>query len=164
MGDVNKLFVFKSLLTMPSNVLPLHLKQTFPPIIWIFIEGEGCGIESRLTFKIFSTLLWFSPYLLATLISKKVYFRWNFYASETESSLTGNFFYPLIFNEIFFVYCFLGCKGLRFVKCGRARWNSKKTWSWFFYSQTWHNPPKFVDALGQSPESSWTFASFYSYS
>ena len=32
-GDVNKLFVFKSLLTMPSNVLPLHLKQTFPPII-----------------------------------------------------------------------------------------------------------------------------------
>jgi hypothetical protein len=32
-GDVNKLFVFKSLLTMPSNVVPLHLKQTFPPII-----------------------------------------------------------------------------------------------------------------------------------
>ena len=26
---------------MPSNVLPLHLKQTFPPIIWIFTEGEG---------------------------------------------------------------------------------------------------------------------------
>ena len=25
--------VNKSLLTMPSNVLPLHLKQTFPPII-----------------------------------------------------------------------------------------------------------------------------------
>ena len=30
-GDVNN--VFKSLLTMPSNVLPLHLKQTFPPMI-----------------------------------------------------------------------------------------------------------------------------------
>ena len=27
LGDFNKLFVFKSLLTMPSNVLPLHLKQ-----------------------------------------------------------------------------------------------------------------------------------------
>ena len=40
---------------MPSNVLPLHLKQTFPPIIWIFTEGEGDGIESRLPFKIFST-------------------------------------------------------------------------------------------------------------
>ena len=25
--------VFKSLMTMPCNVLPLHLKQTFPPII-----------------------------------------------------------------------------------------------------------------------------------
>ena len=54
--DLNKLFVFESLLTMPSNVLPSHLKQTFPPIIWIFTEGEGDGIESRLLFKIFSTL------------------------------------------------------------------------------------------------------------
>ena len=56
LGDVNKLFVFKSLLTTPSNVLPLHLKQTFPPIIWIFTEGEGDGIKCRLSFKIFSTL------------------------------------------------------------------------------------------------------------
>ena len=39
---------------MPSNVLPLHLKQTFPPIIWFFTEGDG--IESRLPFEIFSTL------------------------------------------------------------------------------------------------------------
>ena len=54
MGDVNKLFVFKSLLTTPSNFLPLHLKQTFLPIIWIFTEGDG--IEFRLPFKIFSTL------------------------------------------------------------------------------------------------------------
>ena len=38
----------------PSNVLPYFLKQTFPPIIWIFNEGDG--IESRLPFKIFSTL------------------------------------------------------------------------------------------------------------
>ena len=49
-------FVFKSLLTMPSNVLPLHLNQTFPPIIWVFTEGEGDGMKSRLPFKIFSTL------------------------------------------------------------------------------------------------------------
>ena len=51
LGDVNKLFVFKSLLTIPSNVLPVQLKQTFPRIIWIFIEGEGDGIESRLPCK-----------------------------------------------------------------------------------------------------------------
>ena len=31
LGDVNKLFDFKSLLTMPSNVLPFHLKQTSHP-------------------------------------------------------------------------------------------------------------------------------------
>ena len=41
---------------MPSNVLPLRLKQTVLPIIWIFTEGEGDEIESRLPFKIFSTL------------------------------------------------------------------------------------------------------------
>ena len=56
LGDVNKLFVLKSLLTMPGHVLTLHLKETFPPIIWIFAEGEGDGIESRLPFRTFSTL------------------------------------------------------------------------------------------------------------
>ena len=53
-GDVNKLFVFKILLTIPSNVLPLHLKQTFLPII--FTEDEGDRIEYRLPLKIFSAL------------------------------------------------------------------------------------------------------------
>ena len=47
-------FVFKKLLTTPSNVLLLHLQQTFLPIIWIFTEGDG--IESMLLFKTFSTL------------------------------------------------------------------------------------------------------------
>ena len=32
LGVVNKLLKTKSMLTMPTNVLPLHLKQTFPPI------------------------------------------------------------------------------------------------------------------------------------
>ena len=41
---------------MPSNVLLLHMKQTFPSIIWIFTEGEGDVIKSRLPFKIFSAL------------------------------------------------------------------------------------------------------------
>ena len=56
-------------------VLPLRLKQNFPPIIWICtegivvnfnikifqytLEGEGDGIKSRLPFNIFSTLLSF---------------------------------------------------------------------------------------------------------
>ena len=42
---------------MPSNFLPLHLKQTFPPIIWNFTKGEGDGIKTRLPFEIFSTLI-----------------------------------------------------------------------------------------------------------
>ena len=36
LDDANKFLNTKSLLIMPSNVLPLRLKQTFPPIIWIF--------------------------------------------------------------------------------------------------------------------------------
>ena len=75
LGDVNKLFVFKALLTTPSNVLPLHLKQIFPPMIWIFTEGEGDRIESRLPFKIFSTLLhWGLPLKYYNL-------RWNYFLS-----------------------------------------------------------------------------------
>ena len=35
---------------MSINVLPLHFKQTFLPIIWIFTEGEE--IESRVPFSI----------------------------------------------------------------------------------------------------------------
>ena len=33
LGVVNKHLDTKSLLTMPSNVLPLPIKQTFPPIV-----------------------------------------------------------------------------------------------------------------------------------
>ena len=32
--------------TMPRNVLPLQLKLTFQPIIWIFTKGECDGIKS----------------------------------------------------------------------------------------------------------------------
>ena len=35
---------------MPSNILPLHLKQTFPTSKF---EGEDDGIESKLPFKKF---------------------------------------------------------------------------------------------------------------
>ena len=42
---------------MPSNVFSLRLKQTFPPIIWIFTEGKGDEFESRIPFKNFSTLM-----------------------------------------------------------------------------------------------------------
>ena len=56
LGDVNKLCVFKSLLTTTSNILPFHLKQTFQPIIWIFTYDKGDGIKFRLPFKIYSTL------------------------------------------------------------------------------------------------------------
>jgi hypothetical protein len=40
-----------------GNVFPLNLKQTFPPIIEFFTEGKGDGMESSLSFNIFSTLV-----------------------------------------------------------------------------------------------------------
>ena len=42
---------------MPSNILPLHLKQHFLPMIRIFNDGEGDAIKSRLPLKKNSTLL-----------------------------------------------------------------------------------------------------------
>ena len=56
LADVNKLFVFRSLLKTSNNVLLLHLKPTFPSIIWIFTDCDCDGIETRLAFRIFSTL------------------------------------------------------------------------------------------------------------
>jgi hypothetical protein len=74
---VIKFFVFKSLLTTPGNVLPLHPKQIFPPIIWIFTKGKGDGIEFRLPFKIFSTyirnILKFGFSEKATKFEKKIF-------------------------------------------------------------------------------------------
>ena len=49
-------FLFSKVCDNAQQCLPFHLKQTFPPIIWIFTEGEGDGIKSRLPSKIFSTL------------------------------------------------------------------------------------------------------------
>ena len=51
LGIVNKLFLFKSLLTTPSNVLPLHLSYSN-----VGNTMEGYKIKSALPFKIFSTL------------------------------------------------------------------------------------------------------------
>ena len=65
--DVNKLFVFQILLATPNNVLPLHLKQTFPPIFQILTEGEGDRRGSRLPF-IFSTLfIWVKGLFLSSM-------------------------------------------------------------------------------------------------
>ena len=60
-------FENERLLTSSSNVLPYYLKQTFPPIIWIFTQGEGDEIESRLSSDIFSTLMNLSYFYLKCL-------------------------------------------------------------------------------------------------
>ena len=52
----------------PAKFLPFHLKQTFLPIIWIFTEGDV--IESRLPFKVFSTLKASTYIFLGSLLFK----------------------------------------------------------------------------------------------
>ena len=47
----SKTFVYNA-----QQCFALHLKQNFQPIIWIFNEVEGDGIESRLPVRIFSSL------------------------------------------------------------------------------------------------------------
>ena len=62
LGVVNKHLDTKSLLTIPSNVLPLPINRpahqaNFPAHDLIFTEDEGDEFESRLPFRIFSTLI-----------------------------------------------------------------------------------------------------------
>ena len=49
LGVVNKLLRTKSFLTLPINVLPYHLKQSFLPKIWIFNQDEEDEIKSKLS-------------------------------------------------------------------------------------------------------------------
>ena len=46
-GQISTLYYFLS--DYGRESLLLHLKQIFPPMIWIFTEGDG--IDSRLPFK-----------------------------------------------------------------------------------------------------------------
>ena len=97
-----------------SNVLPLHLKQTFPQIIWIFTEGDG--IESSLPFKIFSTLILIvrQPRAKTTIKLSKPFKQifppiiWIFTEGDgIESSLLFNIFSTLILIAIPYFFDFI---------------------------------------------------------
>ena len=64
-------FENKKFVDNTQDCFAFHPKQTFPHIIWIFIDNEGDGIKFRLPFKIFSTL--FYDRLLGE-FSKKLFF------------------------------------------------------------------------------------------
>ena len=49
LGIVNKLFIFKSCLVFVDNIQHCFDFTPFPPLIWIFTEGEGDWTESRLS-------------------------------------------------------------------------------------------------------------------
>ena len=54
-GWCQQTFCFQKFVDNAQQYLHLHLKQTFPPIIWIITEGEGDQIDSRQPYRIFST-------------------------------------------------------------------------------------------------------------
>jgi hypothetical protein len=58
LGVANKLFCFQKFVGIAQQCFALlpQVKFTFLPIIQIFTEGEGDGIESRKSYQIFSTL------------------------------------------------------------------------------------------------------------
>ena len=77
LGVVNKL-----LLTMLSNILPLHLKQFFPPIIWFFAEVKVMGLNPGYLLKAFLLYLcmwtlWDKIYLIKNSF-------WKFYEVRSE--------------------------------------------------------------------------------
>ena len=84
LGVVNKLFVFKSLLTTLSNVFPLHFKQVFLPIfefrpkVKVMGLNPGYLVKSSLLYALHSNskswvVFWF----------KKVYFKGKIYSCFT---------------------------------------------------------------------------------
>ena len=119
LGDVNKLFKLlkKKMLTTPSNVWPLHLKQTFPTIILIFIEGEGDGMKSRLLFKIFTTLL--------ISIKKNLHLCYHF-----QMKLKSWFLLCQQVNTCLFSSCSYACSLLLY-------W-----WAWLAHLWLWNSPCK----------------------
>ena len=57
--NVSKHIVFKSLLTMPSNVLPLHLKQTFCPLFEFSVKVMGSNPGYHLKYFLLYLHLYF---------------------------------------------------------------------------------------------------------
>ena len=55
---------------MLTNVLTLHLKSTFPPMIWIFTEGEGDGIFLNLFYLLTFNYLFFITEAATDIIQK----------------------------------------------------------------------------------------------
>ena len=49
-------FFFQKFVDNAQQCFAFTPQTNFPTQIWIFTKGEGDGIESRLPFKIFSTL------------------------------------------------------------------------------------------------------------
>ena len=49
-GWYQQTFCFQKFVDNTQQCFTLHLKQTFPHIIWIFTEGEGDGIQIQATF------------------------------------------------------------------------------------------------------------------
>ena len=68
------------LLTTPSNVLLLHLKPTFLPIIWIFTEGDG--IESRISIFLNHSYIIFEGLKFATFGTADFFFNFGIYEIE----------------------------------------------------------------------------------
>ena len=102
--------IFQDTKAMNSQ-LPLHLKQTFPPMIWILNEGEGDGIESRLPFKIFSTLLTIICIAVAKFARKRIPI---LKLNTSLKSCTIRLVETWSWDDCFVVYCKTNCRKVFF--------------------------------------------------
>ena len=74
----NKTFCIQKFLdnTQQCFAVTLHLSHPYLAIFWIFTEGEGDGIKSRLSSKIFFTLKWISR--IAWIQFHRLHLQWKF--------------------------------------------------------------------------------------
>ena len=86
---------FQKFVDNAQQCFALHLKQTFPPIIWTFTEDEGDRIESRLPFEIFSTLSGkhskYMQRLIVKKLSRKISFKYATMASPLRALFLSAF-------------------------------------------------------------------------
>ena len=139
---VNKLLITKSLLTMPTNVLPLCLKQTFPPIIWIFTEGDE--MESRLPFKIFSTLTFHENIFCETYFASDFTYLVGIKAANDAEMTIFTLMKRLLIILTFWFIFFVSVHNVSLHFCIMdSWWPSNACWSHFFYHCIFWNGKKY---------------------
>ena len=111
-----------------------NAQQTFLPIIWIFTEGEGDGIESRIPFKIFSTLTFHENIFCETYFASDFTYLVGINAANDAEMTIFTLMKRLLIILTFWFIFFVSFHNVSLHFCIMdSWWPSNACWSHFFY-------------------------------